>query len=61
VKKPHITYAQVDGEYMQIVNPTFMKIGLSVDLPRGKINSAFKAKSSARGKADASKSVAEAK
>lgn len=56
-----MTYAQVDGEYMQIVNPTFMKIGLSVDLPRGKINSAFKVKASSASKADISKSVIEAK
>ena len=56
-----MTYAQVDGEYMQIVNPTFMKIGLAVDLPRGKINSAFKAKPAPAGKADVSKTSAHAK
>lgn len=46
---------------MQIVNPTYMKIGLAVDLPRGKINSAFKVKSAPSGNSDAAKSFVEAK
>lgn len=33
-----VTYAQVDGEYMQLVNPKYFKLSLTVDLPKGKIN-----------------------
>ncbi len=42
INKPMVTYAQVDGEYMQLINPTYYRINLSVDLPRGKINALFK-------------------
>ena len=38
VLKPLVTYAQVDGEYMQLVNPLFLKFTLTPDLPNGKIN-----------------------
>lgn len=42
VNKPLVTYAQVDGEYMQLVNPLFFKISLTPDLPQGKIHTLFK-------------------
>lgn len=44
MNNPLVTYAQVDGEYMQLVNPLFFRVGLSHDLPRGKVNVLFKPK-----------------
>ena len=35
------TYIQVDGEYMQIDRPKYMKISLTDCLPNGKINTLF--------------------
>ena len=55
VIKPIVTYAQIDGEYMQIVNPLFMKICRSTDLPRGKINAVFKNKQTKPKNIDTSK------
>ena len=42
VNDPLVTYAQVDGEYMQLINPLYYRIGLTPDLPHGKINGLFK-------------------
>lgn len=38
------TYIQVDGEYMQIDRPKYMKISLTDCLPNGKINTLFRNK-----------------
>lgn len=42
INDPLVTYAQVDGEYMQLINPMYYRIGLTPDLPNGKINGLFK-------------------
>jgi Diacylglycerol kinase accessory domain/Diacylglycerol kinase catalytic domain len=42
VNKPLVTYAQIDGEYMQLINPLYYRVGLTPDLPNGKINGLFK-------------------
>lgn len=42
VGKPLKTYAQIDGEYMQLVNPLYYRVSLTPDLPNGKINGLFK-------------------